>query len=106
MSPTIEQAAEETPEPEAFPPGNAGVLQEISHNTGGLVAVRPTMEGQFGGFTGWLQLACSDVSDYINNQYLILFRSTRPPQRGVWRELRIDVKPRHERIRARSGYIR
>ena len=58
------------------------------------------------GFTGWVALACRDLSDYINNQYLILFRSTHPPQRGVWRELRVEVGPRHERVRARSGYVR
>jgi len=86
--------------------GNAGLLQEIAHNTGGLVALRPAVEGQFGGFAGWVALACRDLSDYINNQYLILFRSTRPPERGVWRELRVEVGRPYERVRARSGYVR
>ncbi len=108
-----EGSAEGTPTtPATAPPtgevaaGHAGVLQEISHNTGGLVALRPAVEGRFGGFAGWVELACRDLSDYINNQYLILFRSTRPPARGVWRELRVEVGPPHERIRARSGYVR
>jgi len=87
-------------------PGNAGLLQEIAHNTGGLVALRPAVEGQFGGFGGWVALACRDLSDYINNQYLILFRSTRPPEPGVWRELRVEVGQSYKRIRARSGYVR
>jgi VWFA-related protein len=86
--------------------GNAGLLQEIAHNTGGLVALRPPLEGPYGGLDGWIALACRDVSDYINNQYLILFRSTNPPEHGVWRNLRVRVEPRHSRIRARSGYVR
>ncbi len=86
--------------------GHAGVLQEIAHNTGGLVALRPAAEGLYGGFAGWVALACHDLSDYINGQYLILFRSKNPPARGVWRELRVEVGPPHERIRARSGYVR
>jgi VWFA-related protein len=98
--------------PPAAPPtgevaaGNAGLLQEIAHNTGGLVALRPPLEGQYGGLGGWIALACRDVSDYINNQYLILFRSSNPPERGAWRNLRVRVGPRHSRIRARSGYVR
>ncbi|NKB88852.1 MAG: hypothetical protein GKS06_11600 [Acidobacteria bacterium] len=88
------------------PSGNAGLLQEIAHNTGGLVALRPPLEGQYGGLGGWIELACRDVSTYINNQYLVLFRSTDPPERGVWRPLRVRVAPRHSRIRARSGYVR
>jgi VWFA-related protein len=86
--------------------GQAGVLQEIAHNTGGLVALRPAVQGQFEGFAHWAALACRDLSDYINNQYLILFRSTRPPARGIWRDLRVEVGPPHQRIRARSGYVR
>jgi len=101
-----EAEATAEPAPEPLPEGNAGLLQEISHNTGGLVALRPAAEARFGGFAGWLELACSDLSDYINNQYLLLFRSTDPPERGVWRELRVSVTPKHEKIRARSGYVR
>ena len=107
-----EQAVATTAPSTSAPPtgevavGHAGILQEITHNTGGLVALRPAVEGQFGGFAGWVAQACQDLSDYINNQYLILFRSAAPPARGVWRELRVEVGPPHERIRARSGYVR
>jgi len=102
----VSTAGQATPPSGDVAPGNAGLLQEIAHNTGGLVALRPAVEGQFGGFGGWVALACRDLSDYINNQYLILFRSTRPPEPGVWRELRVEVGQSYKRIRARSGYVR
>jgi len=82
----VSAAGQATPVPTAtgppsgdVAPGNAGLLQEIAHNTGGLVALRPAVEGQFGGF---------------------------PPEPGVWRELRVEVGPSYKRIRARSGYVR
>lgn len=85
---------------------SAVFLQELVHNTGGLVALRPGADQRFGGLPGWLSQACTDITDYVNHQYLILYRSTSPPPRGRWRSLAVDVAPRHRRVRARSGYVR
>ena len=95
-----------TEAPAATRSKSAVFLQELVHNTGGLVALRPGADQRYGGLPGWLSQACADITDYVNNQYLILYRSTSPPPRGRWRTLAVDVAPRHRRVRARSGYVR
>jgi Ca-activated chloride channel family protein len=81
-------------------------LQQLAHQTGGLVALRPAVEERFGGLEGWLDLAIADLSAYIRHQYLLLFESFDPPARGEWRALSVRVDTRYERVRARSGYVR
>ncbi len=81
-------------------------LQQLVHHTGGLVALRPQVEDRFGGLGGWLRGASTDITDYVNNQYLILHESPDPPQRGQWKQLAVEVGPLHERVRSRSGYVR
>jgi len=86
--------------------GSMATLQELVVNTGGLVALRPGVEDRFGGLAGWLGGACVDLTNYINNQYLLVFRLTNPPPRGQWRRLRVHVNMPNTRTRARSGYVR
>jgi hypothetical protein len=81
-------------------------LQRLSHQTGGLVALRPAVEDRFGGLAGWLDRAGNDLSDYIRHQYLLLFESYDPPPHGEWRPLSVRVDAVYERVRARSGYVR
>ena len=81
-------------------------LQELVHNTGGLVALRPEVSDRYGGLSDWLAQTCDSLSDYINNEYLILYEPPDPPPRGEWRRLRLVVDTEFERIRSRPGYIR
>ncbi len=81
-------------------------LQELVHNTGGLVALRPEVSDRYGGLPDWLAQTCNSLSDYINNQYLILYEPPNPPPRGEWRRLRLVVDTKFERIRSRPGYVR
>jgi VWFA-related protein len=81
-------------------------LQRLAHQTGGLVALRPAVEERFGGLEGWLDRASTDLSDYIEHQYLLLFESYDPPPHGEWRDLSVRVAAVYERVRARSGYVR
>ncbi len=81
-------------------------LQELVHNTGGLVALRPEASDRYGGLPEWLEQSCISVSDYINNQYLILYEPPNPPPRGEWRRLRLILDAEFERLRSRPGYVR
>jgi len=81
-------------------------LQELVHNTGGLVALRPEVSDRYGGLPDWLEQTCSSLSDYVNNQYLILYEPPNPPPRGEWRRLRLLIDVEFERIRSRPGYMR
>ena len=81
-------------------------LQRLAHQTGGLVALRPAVEERFGGLEGWLDSASTDLSEYIQHQYLLLFESYDPPPHGEWRPLSVRVDAVYERVRARSGYVR
>jgi VWFA-related protein len=81
-------------------------LQELVHNTGGLVALRPEVSDRYGGLPDWLAQTCDSLSDYINNQYLILYEPPNPPPRGEWRRLRLVIDTEFERIRSRPGYVR
>lgn len=90
--------------------GDAGtetfVLQELVHNTGGLVALRPAVGDEFGDLADWLDITCGTLAAYVNNQYLLLYESPDPPPRGVWRRLRVSVSVEFSRIRSRPGYVR
>lgn len=81
-------------------------VQQLAHQTGGLVALRPAVDARYGGLAGWLELAVGDLADYIKHQYLLLYESYDPPPRGEWRPLAVRVSRPHETIRARSGYVR
>lgn len=81
-------------------------LQQLSHQTGGLVALRPAIDERYGGLSGWLELAVGDLAAYIKNQYLLLFESYDPPPHGEWRSLAVRVSRLHDTVRARSGYVR
>ncbi len=85
---------------------NSFFLQELVHNTGGLVALRPEASDRYGGLPDWLRQTCGSLSDYINNQYLILYEPPDPPPRGEWRRLRLVIDVKFERIRSRPGYVR
>lgn len=82
------------------------LLQRLAHETGGLVALRPALEDRFGGLSGWIDRAAVDIGNYIKHQYLLQFESGNPPPPGEWRQLRVRVHQPHERVRARSGYVR
>jgi VWFA-related protein len=101
------QAAEDAAEVvQATTTTDSFFLQELVHNTGGLVALRPEVSDRYGGLTDWLDQTCNSLSDYINNQYLILYEPPNPPPRGEWRRLRLVVDTEFERIRSRPGYVR
>jgi VWFA-related protein len=85
---------------------NSFFLQELVHNTGGLVALRPVASDRYGGLPDWLRQTCGSLSDYINNQYLILYEPPHPPPRGEWRRLRLILSTKFEIIRSRPGYVR
>lgn len=92
-------------------PGNEAdqptfLLQRLAHETGGLVGLRPAVEERFGGLSGWIDRATEDIGSYIKHQYQLQFESLNPPAPGTWRPLRVVVDHPHQRIRARSGYVR
>ncbi|MFW6198715.1 MAG: VWA domain-containing protein [Acidobacteriota bacterium] len=87
-------------------PSSTACLQQLSRDTGGLVAVRPGVEERFGGLTEWLRRAAVDVGAYVRRHYVLVYQPRSLPPRGTWRRLAVRVGVPFSRIRARTGYVR
>jgi VWFA-related protein len=84
----------------------AQTIPEIVRFTGGMLAQRPPNAEHFGGVSGWLRAAGTDISTYVKHQYLLHYVPMNPPRPGTWRSISVRLDIDYEKVRARSGYIR
>lgn len=81
-------------------------ISEIVRFTGGMAAQRPPNAARFGGLAGWLDVAGTDISNYVKHQYLLHYVPRSPPRPGTWRTIKVELDVKYEQLRARAGYIR
>lgn len=81
-------------------------LPELVRFTGGMLAQRPPNAERYGGLSGWLEAAGTDISTYVKHQYLLHYAPRNPPRPGTWRSISVRLDVKYEKVRARSGYVR
>jgi Ca-activated chloride channel family protein len=75
---------------------DVAALREITDDTGGRTeAVRGA---------GGLNAAIARIADELRQQYSLAYATT-APRDGRWHELRVDVRDRRMKVRARRGFI-
>ena len=75
---------------------NAGALRKLTDDTGGRTEI-------VHGFRN-LDSATSRLADELNQQYVIGY-ATPPGTKGQWHSIKVEVRKRGLKIRARSGYV-
>jgi Ca-activated chloride channel family protein len=75
---------------------NAGALRKLTDDTGGRTEI-------VHGFRN-LDSATSRLADELNQQYVIGY-ATPPGTKGQWHAIKVEVRKRGLKIRARSGYV-